>query len=98
MWEYGSMGVWVWDRPIRTPTQPYTHTPTPLRKCAVGEDRKMSGHSKWHNIRLKKGKVDAERGKTFTKLAREIIVAARAGGGNPDGNLRLRLAVQKARD
>src|SRR5262249_4951076 len=58
----------------------------------------MSGHSKWHNIRLKKGKMDAERGKTFTKLAREIIVAAKAGGGNPDGNLRLRLAIQKARD
>jgi YebC/PmpR family DNA-binding regulatory protein len=58
----------------------------------------MSGHSKWHNIRLKKGKMDAERGKTFTKLAREIIVAARAGGGNPDGNVRLRMAIQKARE
>src|SRR5438093_2290391 len=58
----------------------------------------MSGHSKWHNIRLKKGKMDAERGKTFTKLAREIIVAAKAGGGNPDGNVRLRMAIQKARE
>jgi YebC/PmpR family DNA-binding regulatory protein len=58
----------------------------------------MSGHSKWHNIRLKKGKMDAERGKTFTKLAREIIVAAKQGGGNPDGNARLRIAVQKARE
>jgi YebC/PmpR family DNA-binding regulatory protein len=58
----------------------------------------MSGHSKWHNIRLKKGKMDAERGKIFTKLAREIIVAAKEGGGNPDANARLRLAVQKARD
>jgi YebC/PmpR family DNA-binding regulatory protein len=58
----------------------------------------MSGHSKWHNIRLKKGKMDAERGKTFTKIAREIIVAAKAGGGNPDGNLRLKLAIQKARE
>ena len=58
----------------------------------------MSGHSKWHNIRLKKGKVDAERGKTFTKLAREIIMAAKEGGANPDSNLRLRLAVQKARE
>jgi YebC/PmpR family DNA-binding regulatory protein len=58
----------------------------------------MSGHSKWHNIRLKKGKMDAERGKVFTKLSREIIMAARAGGGNPDANLRLRMAVQKARD
>ena len=58
----------------------------------------MSGHSKWHNIRLRKGKQDAERGKIFTKLAREIIVATRHGGGNPDSNVRLRLAVQKARE
>ncbi|MBM3457919.1 MAG: YebC/PmpR family DNA-binding transcriptional regulator [Armatimonadetes bacterium] len=58
----------------------------------------MSGHSKWHNIRLKKGKMDAERGKTFTKISREIIMAARAGGGNPDANLRLRMAIQKARE
>ncbi len=58
----------------------------------------MSGHSKWHNIRLKKGKMDAERGAKFTKLAREIIVAAKAGGANPDANLRLKLAIQKARD
>jgi YebC/PmpR family DNA-binding regulatory protein len=58
----------------------------------------MSGHSKWHNIRLKKGKMDAERGKIFTKLSREIIMAAKAGGGNPDSNLRLRMAVQKARE
>lgn len=58
----------------------------------------MSGHSKWHNIRLRKGKQDAERGRIFTKLAREIIVAAKAGGGNPDANIRLRIAVQKAKD
>lgn len=58
----------------------------------------MSGHSKWHNIRLRKGKQDAVRSKLFTKMAREIIVAAREGGGNPDTNLRLRLAIQKARE
>lgn len=58
----------------------------------------MSGHSKWHNIRLRKGKQDAQRGNLFTKLAREIIVAAKEGGGNPDANMRLRLTVQKARD
>ena len=58
----------------------------------------MSGHSKWHNIRLRKGKQDAERGARFTKLAKEIIVAARQGGSNPDANLRLKLAIQKARD
>jgi YebC/PmpR family DNA-binding regulatory protein len=58
----------------------------------------MSGHSKWHNIKLRKGKADAARGKIFTKITREIIVAAKAGGGNPDTNLRLRMAVQKARE
>ncbi|MCL5104210.1 MAG: YebC/PmpR family DNA-binding transcriptional regulator [Armatimonadetes bacterium] len=58
----------------------------------------MSGHSKWHNIRLRKGKQDAQRSKLFTKMAREIIVAAKDGGGNPDANLRLRLAIQKARE
>jgi YebC/PmpR family DNA-binding regulatory protein len=58
----------------------------------------MSGHSKWHNIKLRKGKQDLQRGKIFTKLAREVIVAAKEGGGNPDSNLRLRMAVQKARE
>lgn len=58
----------------------------------------MSGHSKWHNIRLRKGAQDAKRGNLFTKLAKEIIMAARSGGGNPDSNLRLRLAIQKARE
>jgi len=58
----------------------------------------MSGHSKWHNIQRKKGKTDAARGKTFTRLTRDIIVAARMGGGNPDSNIRLRYAVQKARE
>jgi len=58
----------------------------------------LAGHSKWHNIRLRKGKQDAERGKLFTKMAREIIVAAKQGGGNPDTNMRLKMAVQKARE
>ena len=58
----------------------------------------MSGHSKWHNIRLRKGSQDAKRGVLFTKIAKEIIMAARAGGGSQDTNLRLRMAVQKARD
>lgn len=58
----------------------------------------MSGHSKWHNIRLRKGKQDAERGKLFTRVAREVIVAAKEGGGNPDANLRLKMAIQKARE
>jgi YebC/PmpR family DNA-binding regulatory protein len=63
-----------------------------------GVEVSMSGHSKWHNIKLRKGKQDAERGKAFTRLAREIIVAAKSGGGNPDMNPRLRLTIQKARE
>ena len=58
----------------------------------------MSGHSKWHNIRLKKGKVDAQRGQLFTKLSKEIIVAARSGSPDPEANFRLKMAVAKARD
>jgi YebC/PmpR family DNA-binding regulatory protein len=58
----------------------------------------MSGHSKWHNIRIRKGRQDAARGKIFTKLAREIIVAAKEGGGSPDANNRLRMAIQKAKE
>jgi YebC/PmpR family DNA-binding regulatory protein len=58
----------------------------------------MSGHSKWAQIKRQKGANDAQRGQLFTKLAREIIIAAKQGGADPDGNLRLRMAVQKARD
>ena len=57
----------------------------------------MAGHSKWANIRFRKGAQDAKRGKLFTKLIREITVAARAGGGDPDANPRLRQAMEKAR-
>ena len=58
----------------------------------------MSGHSKWHSIRHKKGAVDAKRGKLFSKLTRAIIVAAREGGPEPTGNLALQNAIEKARD
>ena len=58
----------------------------------------MSGHSKWNSIKHKKAVVDARRGQQFTKLARAITVAAREGGGDPEGNSGLALAVQKARD
>jgi len=58
----------------------------------------MSGHSKWSSIKHQKGVADAKRGQLFTKLTREIIAAAREGGGSPDANYKLRLAVQKARD
>jgi len=58
----------------------------------------MSGHSKWSSIKRQKGVADNRRGQLFTKLSREIAVAVREGGANPDMNFRLRLAVQKARD
>ena len=57
----------------------------------------MSGHSKWSTIKRKKGAADAKRGAIFTRLTREIVMAAREGGGDPDSNFRLRLAVDKAR-
>ena len=57
----------------------------------------MSGHSKWHSIRHKKGAADARRGKLFTSLIKEITVAARLGGGDPDGNPRLRAAMAAAK-
>src|SRR5881396_3823102 len=56
----------------------------------------MAGHSKWANIQHRKGRQDAKRGKIFTRLIKEITVAARMGGGDPDMNPRLRLAIDKA--
>ena len=58
----------------------------------------MSGHSKWSSIKHQKGVADARRGQLFTKLTRELIIAAREGGSNPESNFRLRLAIQKSRD
>src|SRR5487761_5644 len=58
----------------------------------------MSGHSKWAGIKHKKAIVDAKRGQAFTRAAREILIAAKEGGGSVDGNFRLRLAIQKARE
>jgi YebC/PmpR family DNA-binding regulatory protein len=57
----------------------------------------VSGHSKWSSIKHKKGAADAKRGKLFSKLSRAIIVAAKEGGGDPDGNLALQNAIEKAR-
>ena len=57
----------------------------------------MAGHSKWANIKHRKGAQDAKRGKVFTKLIKEITVSSRIGGGDPDGNPRLRAALDKAR-
>lgn len=58
----------------------------------------MSGHSKWHNIKLRKGKADAQRGALFTKLSKEIILAAKGGSPDPEANYRLKMAVEKARE
>jgi YebC/PmpR family DNA-binding regulatory protein len=57
----------------------------------------MAGHSRWANVKHRKERADAKRGKAFTRLIKEITVAARLGGGDPDGNPRLRLAIDKAR-
>jgi YebC/PmpR family DNA-binding regulatory protein len=57
----------------------------------------MSGHSKWSTIKRKKGAIDAKKGKTFTKIIKEIIIAAKEGGGDPETNARLRLAIQNAK-
>jgi len=57
----------------------------------------MSGHSKWANIKHKKGRADAQRGKVFTRISKELTIAAREGGGDSSGNPRLRLAMQNAR-
>ena len=57
----------------------------------------MAGHSKWANIQYRKGAQDKKRGKIFTKLIREITTAARVGGGDPNSNARLRIAMDKAR-
>ena len=58
----------------------------------------MSGHSKWASIKHKKSATDAKRGKIFTKIIRELTISARQGGGDPNANPRLRLAIQKAKD
>ena len=57
----------------------------------------MSGHSKWATIKHKKGATDAKRGKIFTRLIKEITIAAKSGGGDPDGNPRLRTAIAAAK-
>jgi YebC/PmpR family DNA-binding regulatory protein len=68
-----------------------------MNVCVQGEVL-VSGHSKWSTIKRKKAKADAQRGKIFTKLIREIVVAARQDGGDPDSNPALRTAIQNARE
>jgi YebC/PmpR family DNA-binding regulatory protein len=69
-----------------------------LQTAKAEEGFIISGHSKWSTIKHGKAVFDARRGKLFTKLTKEIIVEAREGGGNPDMNIRLRMAIQRARD
>ncbi len=57
----------------------------------------MSGHSKWATIKRAKGAADAKRGAAFTRLTRELVIAAKEGGGNPEFNVRLRMAIEKAK-
>ena len=57
----------------------------------------MSGHSKWANIKHKKARTDEKKGKEFTKIAKEITIAARSGGGDPESNSKLKLVIQKAK-
>ena len=61
------------------------------------EEEKMSGHSKWHNIQAKKGKADAARGKVFTKLGRELMIAVKQGGPDPSGNSKLKDVIAKCK-
>src|SRR5918998_3409403 len=67
------------------------------RMTARADGEPMSGHSKWSQIKRQKGANDAKRGAIFTKVGREIAIAARQGGGDPEANYRLRLAMEKAR-
>ncbi len=64
----------------------------------VKQEERMSGHSKWHSIKHKKAKVDAQRGRIFSKIIKEITVSARMGGGDPETNPRLRVAISSAKD
>src|ERR1700681_2393034 len=69
----------------------------PVRPVGNQKGEAMSGHSHWATIKHKKGAIDAKRGKLFSKLSRAIIIAARNGGGDPEMNLKLRYAIDKAR-
>src|SRR5262250_3831302 len=82
-------------RAILAPT--VSHKFPALRQKSERGIRPMSGHSKWHSIKHKKGALDAKRGKLFTKFIKEITVAARSGGGDPDANARLRKAINDAK-
>src|SRR5215475_8941188 len=69
----------------------------PRSSSSIREGKAMSGHSKWHSIKHKKGALDAKRGKIFTRIIKEIVMAAKLGGGDPEKNPRLRKAVADAK-
>src|SRR5213083_56905 len=92
---------------LRGPSTPHFHAARKTRR--IGDHRKprtkkrsegeaMSGHSHWATIKHKKGAIDAKRGKLWSKLSRAIIIAAKNGGGDPGMNLKLRYAIDKARE
>src|SRR5437762_13759427 len=84
-----------------TATVPHFHPAPTSRKMLEhheGKENAMSGHSHWATIKHKKGATDAKRGRLWSKLSRAIIVAARNGGGDPNMNLKLRYAIDKARE
>ena len=68
------------------------------RRAVESEVGPVAGHSKWKNIRIRKGRVDAQKGKAFTKLAKEIMMACRNGGPDPEANFRLKDAIVRARE
>src|SRR5207237_9025656 len=81
-----------WTCAHRAPPRAAVNSGTPLESAA------MAGHSKWANIKHRKAAADAKKGKVLTRLIKEITVAAKLGGGDPNANPRLRLAMHKARD
>src|SRR5437870_198192 len=83
----------------RFPESPHFHSGL-LNLTGIGlrGEKSMSGHSKWHSIKHKKGAIDAKRGRMFTKVIKEITIAARIGGGDVEGNPRLRKAVSDAKE
>jgi YebC/PmpR family DNA-binding regulatory protein len=81
----------------RTRTEAFEPGPVPAIRTFFWREVSMSGHNKWSSIKHKKGIADAKRGAAFTKIIREINIAARTGGGDPESNARLRTAIEKAK-
>jgi YebC/PmpR family DNA-binding regulatory protein len=91
--QFGGAGLWRWAGLGHGGKSPDAK----IADSKAIREPTMAGHSKWANIQHRKGRQDAKRGKVFTKLIKEITVAAKMGGGDPGGNPRLRLAIEKAK-